>query len=98
MVTSAGSTPTVSAGVRNVRAAARSRLTDSHTSMTCPYWSTARYRYIHRPLTFTYVSSTNQAITRHVPPRAGRLDELRREPLHPPIDGDVIDVHTMLGE
>ena len=28
--------------------------------MTCPYWSTARCRYHHRPATLTSVSSTNQ--------------------------------------
>ena len=28
-------------------------LSDSSTSMTWPYWSTARYRYRHRPAIFT---------------------------------------------
>ncbi len=35
--------PGGSALVKNVRAAVRSRLADSQTSMTCPYWSTGRY-------------------------------------------------------
>ena len=30
--------------------------------------------------------------------RPGRLDELRGEPLHPPVDRDVIDDHATLGE
>lgn len=53
VVTSTGSTPSASARVKNIRAAARSRLADSQTSMTCPYWWTARYRYVQRPLTLT---------------------------------------------
>ncbi len=60
MVTSTGTAAVVKALVKKVRAAARSRLVDSQTSMTCPNWSIARYRYVHRPLTLTYVSSTNQ--------------------------------------
>jgi hypothetical protein len=44
-----------------------SRLTGSRTSMTCPCRSIARYRYVQRPNTFTYVASTN-----HLSPRAWR--------------------------
>jgi hypothetical protein len=33
-----------------------------------------------------------------VPPRPGGLDELRREALNPPVDGDVIDQDAALGE
>jgi hypothetical protein len=61
VMTSAGVTLVVSiARSKNLRAASLSRREESYTSMTWPNWSTARYRYRHRPATFTYVSSTNQ--------------------------------------
>jgi hypothetical protein len=37
-------------------------------------------------------------VTRNVAARASRLDELRGETLHPPVDGDVIHGDTALGE
>jgi len=37
-------------------------------------------------------------ITRSVAARAGGVREQRRESLHPPVYGDVIDVHTPLGQ
>ena len=40
-------------GRRTGRVAAVSRCSHSSTSMTCPYWSTARYKYRHRPATLT---------------------------------------------
>jgi hypothetical protein len=55
----AGTVPLRSARVKNRRAAARSRRWDSSTSMTWPCWSIARYKYVHRPATLTYVSSAN---------------------------------------
>jgi hypothetical protein len=36
--------------------------------------------------------------TRSVTTRAGGLDELRGEPLHPTVDGDVVDGDTALGQ
>ena len=30
-------------------------LVEAYMSMTCPNWSTARYRYTHRPVTLTYI-------------------------------------------
>jgi len=39
--------------VKNLRAAAMSRRTDTYTSMTWPYPSTARYMYRHTPATLT---------------------------------------------
>jgi hypothetical protein len=33
-----------------------------------------------------------------MPAEPRRLDELRREPLHPPVDGDVIDGDAALGQ
>jgi hypothetical protein len=53
VVTSTGAGPRVSARVKKRRAAAVSRCSDSRTSMTCPYWSTARYSYVQRPATLT---------------------------------------------
>ena len=41
-------------------AAAASRLAESRKSIVWPRLSTARYRYVQRPFTFTYVSSTRQ--------------------------------------
>jgi len=42
-VISAGAPWELIALVKNLVAAFRSRLLDTNTSMTCPYWSTARY-------------------------------------------------------
>jgi hypothetical protein len=33
-----------------------------------------------------------------VPNRPGRVDQQGREPLHPPIEGDVVDFDATLGE
>lgn len=33
-----------------------------------------------------------------MPTRAGRVDQLRREPLHPPVQGHVVDLDATLGE
>ena len=38
------------------------------------------------------------AIPGQVPDRPGRVDQQRREPLHPPIEGDVVDLDATLGE
>jgi len=37
-------------------------------------------------------------VTRSAAARPGSLDELRGEPLHPPVDSDVIDGDTALGQ
>jgi hypothetical protein len=37
-------------------------------------------------------------VTRQPPTGAGSLDELECEPLHPPLDGHVIDADATLGE
>ncbi len=34
------------------RVAAKSRFSETNTSMTCPNWSLARYKYTHRPAIF----------------------------------------------
>jgi hypothetical protein len=44
VVSSTGRSTCRSARVKNRRAAAASRFGDNSTSMTCPNWSTARYR------------------------------------------------------
>jgi hypothetical protein len=38
------------------------------------------------------------AIPDHMPTRPGRLDQQGCEPQHPPIEGDVVDLDTTLGE
>jgi hypothetical protein len=38
------------------------------------------------------------AITDGVPARPSGISEQRREPLHPPVDGDVVDLNATLGE
>ena len=38
------------------------------------------------------------AIPSHVPTRPGRVDQQRREPLHPPVEGHVVDLDATLGE
>ncbi len=98
VVTSTGTAPVASARVKNTRAAVRSRLADSHTSMVCPYWSTPPLQ-LRPPAVDLDVGLVDQpAITRYVTARRRGFDELRCEPLHPPIDRDVIDVHCPLGK
>ena len=41
--------PVLQARVKNRRVAARSRFSETNTSMICPNWSMARCRYTHRP-------------------------------------------------
>ena len=52
VVTSVGRRAPLSARAKNWRVAARSRFGEARTSMTCPCWSIARYRYTHCPATF----------------------------------------------
>ena len=37
-------------------------------------------------------------VTRNVAARPGGLDELQGEPLHPPVDGDVVSLDAAFGE
>ena len=37
-------------------------------------------------------------VTRRSPSEPGRVGQQRREPLHPPMHGDVINLHTTLGQ
>ncbi len=53
MVTSAGSPCDLIIAEKNRAAAFASRWAETDTSMTCPYWSTARYTYRQVPGTFT---------------------------------------------
>jgi hypothetical protein len=74
------------------------RFSDTSTSMTCPYWSITRDRYLHPPASFTDVSSTNQrspAACRH-----GLATSIssRGEPLHPPRDRDMIYLDATLSQ
>jgi hypothetical protein len=38
------------------------------------------------------------AVTDHVPARPSSLGQQRREPQHPPVDRDVVDLHTALSQ
>ncbi len=68
---------------KNRRVAALSRRVDANTSMTCPNWSTARYRYTHRPATRTQVSSTCQrSPTRYRPNRAASTNSGAKRRTH----------------
>jgi hypothetical protein len=82
------------AGRKNLRAASLSRRADTSTSMTCPYWSTARYTYRQTPFTLTYVSSTNHRSpgewrqNRAVSASSGVNRCTHRQ------NGDVVDLHA----
>jgi hypothetical protein len=86
--------PCAKARVKNRQVAARSRFWDISTSMTCLYWSIARYRYTSAQ----YIRLIDEpAIPRDVPAGSGRVDQQRSEPLHPAIHGDVIDRDATFG-
>jgi hypothetical protein len=53
VVTSAGPPWVLIAVEKNRVAAVKSRFFETITSMTCPFWSTARYTYRQVPATFT---------------------------------------------
>ena len=60
---------------------------------------------VHRPVhapphaVHQHIRLINEpAVTRGMPSRAGRIDQLRREALHPPEQREVIHVDTALGE
>jgi hypothetical protein len=57
---------------KNRLAASASRLAESRKSIVRPPLSTARYKYVQRPFTFTYVSST-----RHEPSLGRRCGRIR---------------------
>jgi hypothetical protein len=77
VVTSSGSSWTASIRTKNLRAAAKSRQTDTRTSMTWPCSSTARYTYSHTPSDFHIGLVDEPADTCGVAARAGGLDGQR---------------------
>jgi len=77
-----------------MRAAVRSRLADSQTSMACPYWSIARYRSVDLDVGLV----DEPPITRHVAAGTCRFDELWCEALDPTVDADVINGDATLGQ
>ncbi len=97
MVTSTGTAPVASAPVKKARAAVRSRLVDSHVYdlpvlVDCPV-------QVRPPSVDLDVGLVGEpAVTWHVAACPRCFDELRCEALDPPVDGDVIDVHSPLGE
>jgi hypothetical protein len=76
------------------RAAVRS--SEASTSITCPYWSTAQYRYIHRPETFTQASSTNQRSPAACRQGGAASMNCWGEPLDPPVDRHMIYLDATL--
>jgi hypothetical protein len=66
--------------------------------MTCPCWSIARYRWVQRPATLTYVFVDEPPIARRAACGARGVDELRSEGLHPPVRRHVIDLDAALGQ
>ena len=82
----------------NRRVAARSRFSVTRTSMTWPNWSIARVQIDPAPGDFDVRFVDAPPITRAVPAGSCRIDEQRREPLHPPIDGHVINRDAALGQ
>ena len=68
------------------------------TSMTWPNWSIARYTYLPPPASDLHVGLVQPAVPDQVRRRAGRLGQQRRESLHPPVDGHVVDLDTAFGQ
>ena len=66
--------------------------------MTCPCWSIARYRYVQRPDDLHVRLIDEPPVTGSMAARPGSFDELGGEALHPPVDGDVINGDTALGQ
>ncbi len=58
----------------------------------------ARYAYRHTLLTLTYVSSANHRSPGRVTSGPGGVGRQRREPLPPPVDGDVVDLDPRLDQ
>src|SRR6202161_4286861 len=80
---------------KNRFAAAASRLAESRKSIVWPWLSTARYRYIQRPLTLTYVSSTRQEPL--VMRGSGRMRfSSSSVGLDPTEDGGVVHLHATI--
>jgi hypothetical protein len=98
VTTSDGVTVNVaSARVQNSRAACASRRFDTRTSMTCPCWSTA-VDIAPDAVDLHACFVDEPPLTGGVPDEAGRIGKQRREPLHPPVDGEVVDVDPALGQ
>ena len=66
--------------------------------MTCPCWSIARYRYTQLPSNLQVGLVHEPAIPGDVPAGPGCVDQLRGEPLHPPVDRDVIHQYAAFGQ
>jgi hypothetical protein len=66
--------------------------------MTWPYWSTQRVQ-VHPPARHPHIRFVDEpAVTAAVAAAAGRVDEQRREGLHPAVHADVVDHHASLGQ
>jgi hypothetical protein len=83
---------------KNRRAALTSRCVETKTSMT---WAELVDGAVHvtPPPGYLDVGLVDPpAIADGVPARPGGLSEQRREPLHPAVDRDVVDLDPALGE
>jgi hypothetical protein len=66
--------------------------------MTCPYWSTARAVYRPGPRNL-HVGLIDKPATVHaVAAWAGRVNQQRREPLDPSVQGHMVDLDAALRE
>jgi hypothetical protein len=65
--------------------------------MTWPAWSTARY--VAPSTCDLHIGLVDPpTVPDHVPAGPGSLGQQRHEADHPPVDGDVVDLHSSLGE
>src|SRR3954471_16691251 len=89
---------------KNRFAASASRLAESKKSIVWPRLSTARYRYIQRPLTLIHPAALNLHVRLVHLPGAGAHAQVRPEALlqfdsiglDPPEDGGVIHLHASI--
>jgi hypothetical protein len=65
--------------------------------MTRPNWSIVRYTQRHRPAAFIGLIGL-AAIADGVAAWPGGVGQQRREPHHPPVDSDTVDLDAALGE
>jgi hypothetical protein len=104
VVTSTGTTLVVPiARWKNRRAALAARRGETNTSITWPDWAIARYTCRHLPTTFT-ADDLHRGLV-HLPAHAdgvpawpGSLGQQRRGPLHPPVDGDMVNLDATLDQ
>jgi hypothetical protein len=70
----------------------------TNTSMTCPDWSIAPVHVAPPPSDLHIGLVHLPAIADPMSAGPSSLGQQRREPLHPPIDGDVVDLDATLSQ